>query len=220
MSERVARRRISFLLATTFIISTAPCGIGAMAKDETPPAASDADAKAKAHFTGRTRRQRPSPEPIHSARHDHGSEQEACAPAHRPRRCSGRTAARGAGCDHQRRRRYRLPRQQHVHRDQDQHAAARHSAVHHRHHQAADPGYRRAADRGRRALCPGRQLAPGRRQPRPDRHPRPELDRRLLRQRHARRRADLSRSLQHRAPGVSQRAERDDLRPRRRRRRA
>ena len=47
MSERVARRRISFLLATTFIISTAPGGIGAMAKDETPPATSDADAKSK-----------------------------------------------------------------------------------------------------------------------------------------------------------------------------
>src|SRR5450631_53578 len=47
MIERVARRRISFLLATTFIISTAPFGIAAMANDETPPAARDADAKAK-----------------------------------------------------------------------------------------------------------------------------------------------------------------------------
>src|SRR5882724_2243923 len=47
MSERVAHRRIAFLMATTFIVSTAPCGIGAMAKDETPATASDADAKAK-----------------------------------------------------------------------------------------------------------------------------------------------------------------------------
>ena len=44
MSERVARRRISYLLATTFIISTAPCGIGAMAEDG-PPATSDAKSK-------------------------------------------------------------------------------------------------------------------------------------------------------------------------------
>jgi catecholate siderophore receptor len=47
MSERVGRRRIAFLLATTFIVSTAPCGIGAMAKDETPATASDTDAEAK-----------------------------------------------------------------------------------------------------------------------------------------------------------------------------
>src|SRR4051812_326308 len=47
MSERTARRRISCLLATTFIISTVPCGIRAMAKHETPPATSDADAKSK-----------------------------------------------------------------------------------------------------------------------------------------------------------------------------
>src|SRR4051812_15591856 len=47
MSEGVARRRISYLLATTFIISTAPCGMGAMAKDETPPATSDADPTSK-----------------------------------------------------------------------------------------------------------------------------------------------------------------------------
>src|SRR5436305_1045359 len=41
MIVRVARRRISFLLATTFIISTAPFGIAVMAKDATPPVAGD-----------------------------------------------------------------------------------------------------------------------------------------------------------------------------------
>src|SRR4051812_14604229 len=46
MSERVARHRLALLLATTCIISTAPFGIGAMATDETPPTASDTDAKA------------------------------------------------------------------------------------------------------------------------------------------------------------------------------
>src|SRR6185369_15111701 len=47
MIERTARRRISFLLATTFIISTAPFGIAALANDETPPAARDDGGKAK-----------------------------------------------------------------------------------------------------------------------------------------------------------------------------
>ena len=47
MSDRLARRRISFLLATTFIVSTAPLGVAAMANDEPPPAARDAEAKAK-----------------------------------------------------------------------------------------------------------------------------------------------------------------------------
>ena len=47
MIERVARRRISFLLATTFIISTAPLRIAAMANDETPHAARNDSARAK-----------------------------------------------------------------------------------------------------------------------------------------------------------------------------
>ena len=46
MAERSARRKVSFLLATTFAIGTGPAVIGAMAKDETPSAASDAKAQA------------------------------------------------------------------------------------------------------------------------------------------------------------------------------
>ena len=36
MAERNARRKVSFLLATTFAFGTGPAVIGAMAKDETP----------------------------------------------------------------------------------------------------------------------------------------------------------------------------------------
>ena len=84
--------------------------------------------------------------------------------------------------------------------------------------QVQDIGAQRIEDVVR--YVPGRQLAPGRRQSRSARHSRAEFDRRFLRQRHARRRADLSRPLQHRAARIPQGPERDDLRPRRRRRRA
>ena len=66
---------------------------------------------------------------------------------------------------------------------------------------------------------PGITVAPGREQPRPGHHPRQQLVGRLLRQRRARRRAVLPRPLQPRARRGAQGAERDDLRPRRRRRR-
>ena len=46
MAKRGARRKVSFLLATTFAIGTGPAVIGAMAKDETPSAASGARAQA------------------------------------------------------------------------------------------------------------------------------------------------------------------------------
>jgi len=46
MAKRSARRKVSFLLATTFAVGTGPAVIGAMAKDETPSAASDARAQA------------------------------------------------------------------------------------------------------------------------------------------------------------------------------
>ena len=172
MAKRGARRKVSFLLATTFAVGTGPAVIGAMAKDETPSC--------------RERRQGPG----HSARHDHRREQAARSPAPGPRRRTRRSASRrGAARHHQCRRRRRLSRQQHVDCDQDQHTAARHPAGGHRHHQAAGAGHRRAADRGRRALRSRRQLAPGRRQSRSARHSRAEFDRRFLRQRHARRRA-------------------------------
>jgi catecholate siderophore receptor len=45
MAGRSARRKVSFLLATTFAIGTGPAVIGAMAKDEMPSAASDAKAQ-------------------------------------------------------------------------------------------------------------------------------------------------------------------------------
>ena len=45
MAERNARRKVSFLLATTFAFGTGPAVIGAMAKDETPAAARDAKAQ-------------------------------------------------------------------------------------------------------------------------------------------------------------------------------
>ena len=46
MAKRSARRKVSFLLATTFAVGAGPAVIGAMAKDETPSAASDARAQA------------------------------------------------------------------------------------------------------------------------------------------------------------------------------
>ena len=66
---------------------------------------------------------------------------------------------------------------------------------------------------------PGITAAPGREQPRPGDHPRQQLVGRLLRERRARRRAVLPRPLQPRARRGAEGPERDDLRPRRRRRR-
>ena len=66
---------------------------------------------------------------------------------------------------------------------------------------------------------PGIVGAPGREQPRSDHHPRQQLVGRLLRQRRARRRAVLPRSLQPESRRGAQGTERDDVRPRRRRRR-
>ena len=66
---------------------------------------------------------------------------------------------------------------------------------------------------------PGHHRAPGREQPRPGHHPRQQLVGRLLRRRRARRRAVLPRPLQPRSRRGAEGPERDDLRPRRRRRR-
>ena len=66
---------------------------------------------------------------------------------------------------------------------------------------------------------PGVIGASGREQPRPGHHPRQQLVGRLLRRRRARRRAVLPRPVQPRPRRSAEGTERDDLRPRRRRRR-
>ena len=219
MSERVARRRISFLLATTFIISTAPFGIAAMANDETPPAARDDGAKAKplspaargANAQAQQQAIQLDTITVQTKKRARQRTAPAAAPVAPPPAAPVVTTNAGGDIGYHANSTSTATKTNTPLRDIPQ------SVTVITKQQVQDIGAQRIEDVG--ALRPGRQLAPGRRQPRPDRHPRPELDRRLLRQRHARRRADLSRSLQHRTAGVSQRAERDDLRPRRRRRR-
>ena len=107
---------------------------------------------------------------------------------------------------------------QHVGRDQDQHAADQHSAVDHGRDQGLHQGPELPEPHRRHALRSGRRRASGRRQPRRTRHPRRRFKRELLRQRLSRRRSISPRSLQHAKHRGPEGAERADLRPRRRRR--
>ena len=142
------------------------------------------------------------------------------APAHAAEP-AGRHGGRGAAAAarHRRHRPARgiwRPRDQH--RDQDRHRHQEYPAG--ADHRLAKPDRGPAAALGRRPaqFRARRVLWLGRRQPRPDRASRQFEHRRFLRRRRARRRPIFPRLLQRRPGRGAEGPERDDLRPRRRRR--
>ena len=121
-------------------------------------------------------------------------------------------ARRPAGFAHRNGRRLR---QQHIGRDQDQHAADQHSAVGQCSDQELHPGPELPERHRRHALRSRRRRPSGRGQSRRTCHSRRRFERELLRQRLPRRRSDLPRSLQHAKHRGAEGTERAHLRPRR-----